>query len=106
MSEHQGAALFAVIYRWRLHPGQEESFIRGWERVTLAIRAACGSFGSRLHRGHDGTWVAYALWPDPETRDRCEHGEVDGRRLMAAAVAEEFPESTMTVTSDLLVVPD
>ena len=97
--------MFAVIYRWRLEPGQEESFARGWELVTRAIRASCGSYGSRLHQGDDGTWVAYALWPDSETRDRCDYAEEAGDRLMAAAVVERLPTTTMTVASDLLATP-
>ncbi len=37
--------MFAVIYRWRLHTGAEESFVDGWTRVTRAIYAQCGSYG-------------------------------------------------------------
>ena len=94
--------MFAVIYRWRVEPGHEESFARGWELVTAAIRNTCGSFGSRLHKADDGTWVAYALWPDAATRERCRHGEDEGERLMAEAVSENLPPFTMTVVSDLL----
>ena len=97
--------MFADIYRWRLKPGHEESFARGWELVTRAIHATCGSYGSRLHRADDGTWVAYARWPDAETRDRCEHAESEGRRLMAEGAAESLPDITMTVESDLLAEP-
>jgi heme-degrading monooxygenase HmoA len=44
---------FAVLYRWRLHPGLEESFIEAWSRVSEGLQKR-GSLGSRLHRGHDG----------------------------------------------------
>ena len=97
--------MFAVIYRWRLKPDHEESFTEGWELVTRAIRAGCGSHGSRLHKADDGTWVAYALWPDSATRDRCDHAEEEGERLMADAVAERLPTTTMTLVSDLLAAP-
>ncbi len=97
--------MFAVIYRWRLKPGQEARFVDGWERVTRAIHAACGSYGSRLHQATDGTWVAYARWPDAETRDACGHAEVEGGRLMGSAVAERFDEVTMEVVADLLREP-
>ncbi len=97
--------MFAVVYRWRLKAGHEESFTRGWEMVTRAIHETCGSYGSRLHRGDDGTWVAYARWPDAETRDRCQHAESEGSRLMAEAVDERLPTITMWVTSDLLAEP-
>ena len=97
--------MFAVVYRWRLHPGSEEGFVDGWERVTRAIAEQCGSFGSRLHRADDGTWVAYARWPDAVTRERCVVDEPEGARLMAEAVAERFPELAMELVSDLLQEP-
>lgn len=55
---------FAVIYRWRLKPGSEETFRAAWETVTRIIRRDHGGLGSRLHRADDGTWLAYAQWPD------------------------------------------
>lgn len=101
----EGADVFAVVYRWRLRPGMEEQFVDGWERVTRAIHRSCGSYGSRLHRCSDGTWLAYARWPDAAARDACEHEEHEGRRLMREAVAEDLDEVTMTIVSDLLAEP-
>lgn len=97
--------MFAVIYRWRLRPGAEQQFVDGWQRVTRAIHESCGSYGSRLHDAGDGTWVAYARWPDAATRDACDHGDAEGKRLMRDAVAERFPELTLHVVSDLLAEP-
>lgn len=94
--------MFAVLYRWELKPGHEAQFIDGWERVTRAIHDSCGSFGSRLHQAADGTWMAYARWPDAETRERCEHTEETGSRLMGEAVSRRFDEITMEIVSDLL----
>lgn len=97
--------MFAVIYRWQIHSGREDEFVDGWNRVTRAIHAACGSYGSRLHRASDGTWVAYARWPDAATRDRCDHGEQTGQEMMERAVAVRFDELTMEIASDLLAEP-
>lgn len=97
--------MFAVLYRWRLHPGREEQFVDGWNRVTRAIRQSCGSYGSRLHRASDGSWVAYARWPEDQARQGCEHGETEGLRLMSEAIAERLPEITMELVSDLLAEP-
>lgn len=52
-----------VLYRWRLHPNMESSFIAAWSRVSDLLRAERGSLGSRLHRGSDGLWYSYAQWP-------------------------------------------
>jgi heme-degrading monooxygenase HmoA len=97
--------VFAVIYRWRLKSGMEEQFIDGWERVTRAIQRACGSYGSRLHRCDDGLWLAYACWPDETTQQDCEHGEIEGLRLMQQA-AEALVETVhCEVVTDLLQEP-
>ena len=97
--------MFAVIYRWRLHEGREEQFVEGWSRVTRAIRRSCGSYGSRLHRVGDGSWVAYARWPDEQTWKSRQHGDSEGERLMREAIAEHLPEITMVLVSDLLTEP-
>lgn len=97
--------MFTAIYRWRIKDGMEAQFVDGWERVTRAIHEACGSYGSRLHRCDDGTWLAYARWPDAATRDRCAHGDAEGSRLMREAIEERFDEILAEVVSDLLREP-
>jgi hypothetical protein len=97
--------MFTAVYRWRLKEGMEAQFVDGWERVTRAILETCGSYGSRLHRCADGTWLAYARWPDAATREACEHHEEEGRRLMREAVAEDFDDVVAEVVSDLLREP-
>ncbi|MFJ9825226.1 hypothetical protein ACIRSU_12750 [Streptomyces sp. NPDC101160] len=98
--------MFAVIYRWRLQPGLEEQFVEGWHRVTAAIRLRCGSYGSRLHQTDDGTWVAYARWPDAATRDRCGTVDAEGLTMMREAVEERFPEIRMQIVDDMLAEPN
>ena len=98
--------MFAVLYRRRLHPGAEARLVDGWERVTRAVHATCGSYGSRLHRADDGTWVACARWPDTATRERCDHGEAAGERLVAGSVAGHLGATPVEVASDLLAEPD
>jgi heme-degrading monooxygenase HmoA len=97
--------MLAVIYRWRLKTGMEQQFVDGWTRVTKAIRHSCGSYGSRLHRVSDGTWLAYARWPDDATRRACQHSDEEGRQLMRGAVEEAFEEVVMSVAVDLLREP-
>ncbi|MFB0629646.1 GNAT family N-acetyltransferase [Streptomyces sp. AB3(2024)] len=97
--------MFAVVYRWRLHEGKEQQFKDGWRRVTAAIHARCGSYGSRLHRADDGTWVAYARWPDAESRERCEVPDPQGVAMMSGAIAERFPETRLLIVDDMLAEP-
>lgn len=97
--------MLAVIYRWRLKPSLEQQFVDGWTRVTKAIHLRCGSYGSRLHQAEDGTWVAYARWPDAATREACEHGDIEASRMMREAVEQEFDDIVMTISVDLLQEP-
>lgn len=95
---------FIVMYRWRLKPGCEQDFVEAWSEVTQELLSH-GSRGSRLHRGSDGIWYAYAQWPSAETRRRAFDAPrtiVDARVRMQEAVAEHFPEVTLEVTADFL----
>lgn len=94
--------MFSVIYRWKIKPGMEERFAQGWTRVTAAVHENCGSYGSRLHVADDGMRVAYARWPDEQTRQRCDHGEVEGLQMMNESIDEALEEIRMTIEIDLL----
>lgn len=97
--------MFIAIYRWKLKPGCEERFREGWRRRTMEIRERSGSFGSRLHRAEDGTWLAYAQWPDRRTWERAGSVKlIDGEAaaLMRECVAENLPDQFLEVSDDLL----
>ena len=97
---------FAVMYRWRLHAGREEAFTRAWADVTRAIRAERGGLGSRLHRAEDGTWVAYAQWPDRATWEAAQGAPsaapADAAATMGEAIAERFTPVLLDPVADLL----
>ena len=65
-----------------------------------------GSYGSRLHKADDGSWVAYARWPDRETREKCGTPDPEGEAMMREAIAEYFPETRLAIVDDLLAEPD
>lgn len=97
---------FAVLYRWRLHPGAEDAFVRAWTRVSEGLRRQRGGLGSRLHRMADGTWVSYAQWPSAQARQEAfAAGPVDAAAAeqMAASIAESFPEQVLEPVADLLL---
>lgn len=99
---------FAVLYRWRLHEGAEDAFVRAWSRVSELLRSERGSLGSRLHRGPDGVWYSYAQWPSAEVRDRAfALGPVDAEAAaqMNAAIAESLPELMLDPVADYLLLP-
>jgi hypothetical protein len=94
------------MYRWRLHPGMESSFVESWSRVTELLRRRAGSLGSRLHRGNDGIWYGYAQWPSAEARQRAFAQALDpaAAAQMRAAIAESLPEILLEPVADYLVL--
>ena len=97
---------FAVVYRWRLHPGTEDGFREAWDIVTRALMDERGALGSRLHRGDDGIWTAYAQWPAREFWERSrEMGSLnpEASAAMAEAIEESFPPLLLQPVSDYLL---
>lgn len=96
---------FAVIYRWHLHPDLVVQFQQAWARGTEAIARERGGLGSRLHQADDGSWLAYAQWPDRASWERSRQlGSVnpEDTALMQAAIAESFEPLLLQPVSDLL----
>ena len=96
---------FIVLYRWKLKPGAENSFVDAWSRITTQLRASGGSLGSRLHRGSDQIWYGYAQWPNEEMRRTAFERLID-RDLaarMKSAVAESMPEVVLECVADHLI---
>ena len=97
--------MFIASYRWKVKEGQEKKFLEGWHRRTEEIYHRCGSLGSRLHQAEDGTWVAYAQWPDRRTYDAAQNVPVvdaEARAMLGESVEESYPDVYMNVVDDLL----
>ncbi|MEM7164722.1 MAG: antibiotic biosynthesis monooxygenase [Planctomycetota bacterium] len=91
---------FAVVYRWTLAPEAEERFTAAWKVVTKEFRATQGGLGSRLHRNVDGSWAAYACWPDQQAWERAEL-----TTPAAQAASEAMNEVTTSRSEPILLVP-
>jgi len=100
---------FCVIYRARVHPDKEAQYIAAWSRLTMLIRIERGGLGSRLHRGNDGLWYAYAQWESAEARAAAfALPAVDpvAQADMADAIIEYFPEILLDPVEDqLMAIP-
>jgi hypothetical protein len=97
---------FAVIYRFRIAPHAEDAFIDAWSRLTELIRDHRGGRGSRLHRGDDGIFYAYAQWPDRPSwqSEGTLPPEADElRRIIANATVERFDPIPLTLMKDCLL---
>ena len=101
--------MFVVLYRWRIKAHHEDEFRAGWTRATEKIAAKYGALGSRLHHVDDGSWLAYAQWPDRERWLLMSSSPPAAPEEFAKMSAAEespgvypVPFLTMTVSDDLL----
>jgi heme-degrading monooxygenase HmoA len=105
MNDEVMSPVFCALYRWRLHPGSEASFVQAWSRVTQLLRTERGSLGSRLHRGPENIWYSYTQWP-------CAAAKAAGLALpsvdeaawrqLREAIAETLPELILEPVADFL----
>jgi heme-degrading monooxygenase HmoA len=96
--------VLTVLYRWKIRPELESQFIESWSKVTELYRKCAGSRGSRLHRGNDGLFWAYAQWDSAEGRQAAfsQPLSTPAREKMIEAIAERFDEIVLDIVSDHL----
>jgi DNA-binding cell septation regulator SpoVG len=96
--------MFTVLYKWRLKSHLEQQFIDAWSQITVYYRENGGSHGSRLHRGSDGLWYAYAQWPSDEHRRQAFESipSHPAREKMREAIEESFDEIHLEIAADHL----
>ena len=97
---------FCVIYRAKVAPEKEEQYIAAWSRLTRLLKSERGALGSRLHRGSDGIWYAYAQWSSAEARAMAfSLASVDAQaeENVVDSILEYFPEIVLDPIEDQLV---
>ncbi len=97
--------MFAVLYRWRVRPGQEENFRDAWHAATEAIYRHKGSLGSRLMQAQDGDFFALAQWPNRDlwlARNNPSQADPTASRRMQDAIEHAYEPVELQVTDDLL----
>jgi len=97
---------FVVLYRWKIKPELEDQFAAGWSQATQALLER-GSLGSRLHKGNDDTWYAYAQWPSDAAREKAFAATADSphQAQMREAILESFPPVYLEPIADFLLPP-
>ncbi len=92
------------MYRWRIKPELEQQFIEAWSEVTDYYVKNFDSLGSRLHRGDDGLFYAYAQWRSAEQRENAFRvvPDLPAREKMRSAIRESFPDIKLEIQADYL----
>jgi len=97
----RGKFMFCVIYRWKLHSGKEAQFEKAWAEATQLIRSHQGGLGSRLHHCSNGTFIAYAQWPDQQTWEQASNIPLPENQIMAQ-MKDAIASSEAPIQMDLL----
>ena len=97
--------MFIILYRWRIKPEKEAQFIEAWSEITAFYRENFDSRGSRLHRGNDGLFYAYAQWKSVEQRENAfaNSPTTEARARMREAIEENFEAVMLEKVSDFLI---
>ena len=97
--------MVVFLYRWRIKPEKEAQFIEAWSEITAYYRENFDSLGSRLHRGDDGIFYAYAQWKSAEQRENAFQNSTksEAGKRMREAIEESFGEVKLEITSDYLI---
>ena len=97
--------MFIILYRWRIKAGKEQQFIEAWAKATSYFLENCASLGSRLHRGSDGCFYAYAQWKSEADRENAftNSPDLDAGTKMMDAIEERFEPVILEKLSDYLI---
>ncbi len=100
--------MFVMLYRWKLRLGKEEQFVEAWSEITDYFRREFDSLGSRLHRGDDGLYYAFAQWKSAEDREKAfaESEEIEANKRMREAIEERLPPVHLEIMADFFVFPE
>jgi len=100
--------MFVVIYRWRIKPSYEPQFIEAWAEVTDYFLKNWDSLGSRLHRGNDGLFYAYAQWKFAADRENAFENaiEMEASSKMSEAIEERLEPVILETLSDFLIISE
>ncbi|QEM81801.1 antibiotic biosynthesis monooxygenase family protein [Halomonas binhaiensis] len=73
--------MYSYLIEFNVKEGEEAAFVEHWSRLTEYIHQEFDGLGSRLHKTADGQYIAYAQWPDGDSRDAEHAWTTEGREL-------------------------
>lgn len=97
--------MYTILYEFIVKQGKEKEFIESWKSVTQLYIQHGNGLGSRLHLVGDQTYIAYAQWPNSDTRENATlpfEKEAIGEQMRATCNSIKVVYR-MNVVEDLLI---
>ncbi|WP_028863961.1 antibiotic biosynthesis monooxygenase family protein [Psychromonas aquimarina] len=101
--------MIAVLFRWEIKPGCEQSFKEGWSEIIHRNIEKYGALGARLHKTHDNQWLSYSQWISEEhfirSRNLQDRHE-EARAKMISAISKAYEPIVMVPMIDHLIASE
>lgn len=98
--------MIAVLFRWDIKPGHEQSFQEGWSAIIHRNIEKYGALGSRLHKTKDNHWIAYSQWISEEhfySSQNLQDRHEGARNKMVNAISKTYEPIIMVPVIDHLM---
>lgn len=79
--------MYSYLIEFSVKDGYEEKFIEHWGHLTEYIHREFGGLGSRLHKTFNGEYIAYAQWPDSNSRNADHPWTQEGREIQESMLS-------------------
>lgn len=96
--------MIAVIYKWKVKEGMNETFINAWETMNKEFQEKHGALDASLHQESERDYVSYVRWPDMETYEKdipIDH--INAIHILRDCVEIRVSRECMEVVSDLSI---
>lgn len=101
--------MIAVLFRWEIKPGHEQSFQEGWSEIVHRNIEKYGALGARLHKTKDNQWLSYSQWISEDhfySAQNLQDRHEEARIKMITAISKAFEPIVMVPILDHLMAAE
>jgi len=101
--------MIAVLFRWEIKAGCEQSFKEGWSEIIQRNIEKYGALGSRLHKTKDNQWLSYSQWISEDHFNNAQNlkdTHEQARIKMINAISKAYEPIIMVPVLDHLMATD
>jgi len=101
--------MIAVLFRWEIKPGSEQSFKEGWSEIIQRNIEKYGALGSRLHKTKGNLWLSYSQWISEEHFNNAQNlkdTHEEARIKMINAISKAYDPIVMVPVLDHLMTTE